>query len=102
MSKKILTNTQLVYTTSEAIKAMRCSSRTFYIHAKKLNITPKKKANCRNRFWPYDDLINILMSIYNTPKKVTDLTFELLPELEKADKGITREMDLSECNEGEI
>ena len=55
---------RLVYSTVEAIKALRISPTTFYRHARRLGIRPRKKRHCKSRFYDYDSLMRILQSVY--------------------------------------
>jgi hypothetical protein len=55
---------KLIYSSTGLIKALGVSSKTFYRHARKLNISPKKKYGSHCRFWTQEDAIRILCSIY--------------------------------------
>ena len=82
LPENVPTHRRLVYTSTEAIKATRLSSSTFYKYARKLGIKPRKKANCRGRFWMYEDLVKIIMAAYR-PLDLVDLYFQLREEDER-------------------
>lgn len=88
LSENIPTHHKLVYNSTAAIRACRLSSSTFYKYARKLGIKPRKKANCRGRFWMYEDLVKIIMATYQ-PLDLFDLYFQLHQEMayEEAMKG---------------
>ena len=68
---------KLIYTSTEACRALAVSSRTFWKYLKELEqaglIQRRKKRGSTGKFLTYDQVTLILQEIYRTPEQILSL-----------------------------
>ena len=67
----------LIFNSTQAIKKLNVAPATFYRHVRLLGLSPRRKARTNERFWTYDDLMNLLSSIYPKVEDRVELFWEM-------------------------
>jgi len=68
---------RVVYTSTQGIHALQVSSATFYRHVRKLGMRPRRKYKSNARWWTYDDLLQLLNSVYPTVEERAEMYFRM-------------------------